>query len=171
MIDESNITTELTLRRNQHNLRRAKLVLMVFHDRDHLRFCEQVRKLMTLGRIYLAMDDLHIVETRRWNESIALGRLFLSDCCATAALAINKMVRTILNMDSESYKEEGGGENCAWVNVSITCAGEYVGLEEVDDGIWNVYFGPLKLGRLKEEHMRIEDAYGSLWRHKKKQKL
>ena len=38
-----------------------------------------------------------------------------------------------------------------WVNVRIVCAGEYVGLEEIDNGIWNVYFGPLKLGRLLEE--------------------
>lgn len=51
-----------------------------------------------------------------------------------------------------------------WVNVSATCIGEYVGLEEIDDGIWNVYFGPLKLGRLLERHMRIEDAYGRLKR-------
>lgn len=51
-----------------------------------------------------------------------------------------------------------------WVNVSITCAGEYVGLEEIDDGVWNVYLGPLKLGRLLERHMRIEDAYGRLKR-------
>lgn len=52
-----------------------------------------------------------------------------------------------------------------WINVSITCAGEYVGFEEIDDGIWNVYFGKLKLGRLLEKHMRIEDAYGRLIRH------
>ena len=55
-----------------------------------------------------------------------------------------------------------------WVNVSITCAGEYVGLEEIDDGRWDVYFGPLKLGRLLEREMRIEDAYGKLWRHRQK---
>lgn len=54
--------------------------------------------------------------------------------------------------------------NKGWVNVSITCAGEYVGLEEIDDGVWNVYFGPLKLGRLLERHMRIEDEYGRLKR-------
>lgn len=53
----------------------------------------------------------------------------------------------------------------AWVNISTTCIGEYVGLEEIDDGIWNVYFGPLKLGRLLEREMRIEDAYGRLKRH------
>jgi putative transposase len=51
-----------------------------------------------------------------------------------------------------------------WVGVSTTCAGEYVGLEEVDDGMWDVYFGPLKLGRLLEEHMRIEDHLGRLRR-------
>jgi putative transposase len=55
-----------------------------------------------------------------------------------------------------------------WINVSICCAGEYVGLEEIDNGIWNVYFGPVKLGRLIEEQMRIEDAFGQLQRHKKK---
>lgn len=52
-----------------------------------------------------------------------------------------------------------------WINVSMTCAGEYVGFEEIDDGIWNVYLGKLKLGRLHEKHMRIEDAYGRLIRH------
>ncbi len=51
-----------------------------------------------------------------------------------------------------------------WVNVSTVCIGEYVGLEEIDDGVWNVYFGPLKLGRLNERHMRIEDQYGRLQR-------
>lgn len=51
-----------------------------------------------------------------------------------------------------------------WVNVSMVCVGEYVGFEEIDDGIWNVYFGPLKLGRLLERHMRIEDQFGRLQR-------
>ncbi len=55
--------------------------------------------------------------------------------------------------------------NAQWVNVSITCAGKYIGLEEIDDGVWSVYFGPLKLGRLLEKHMRIEDAYGRIKRH------
>ncbi len=54
--------------------------------------------------------------------------------------------------------------NSDWVNVSTVCAGAYVGLEEIDDGVWNVYFGPLKLGRLLERHMRIEDVYGKLKR-------
>ena len=32
-------------------------------------------------------------------------------------------------------------------------------------GIWNVYFRPLRLGRLHERRMRIEDEYGRLSRH------
>ena len=40
----------------------------------------------------------------------------------------------------------------------------YVGLEEIADGLWNVYFGPLGLGRLSERHMRIEDEYGRFYR-------
>lgn len=68
------------------------------------------------------------------------------------------------------YVSRNGGIrwDCSWVNVSITCAGEYVGLEEVDDGRWDVYFGPLKLGRLLEREMRIGDAHGKLRRHRKK---
>lgn len=64
------------------------------------------------------------------------------------------------------YVSANGGIrwNHRWVNVSTVCVGEYVGLEEIDDGIWNVYFGPLRLGRLLERHMRIEDAYGKLRR-------
>jgi len=37
------------------------------------------------------------------------------------------------------------------------CIGEYVGFEEIDDGIWNVYFDPLKRGRFNERNMRIEE--------------
>ncbi len=66
------------------------------------------------------------------------------------------------------YVSANGGIrwNSDWVNVSTVCAGEYVGLEEIDDGLWTVYFGPLKLGRLHERHMRIEDAYGRLKRYR-----
>jgi len=64
------------------------------------------------------------------------------------------------------YVSANGGIrwNSCWVNVSTVCIGEYVGLEEIDDGIWNVYFGPLPLGRLSERHLRIEDDYGKLYR-------
>ena len=65
------------------------------------------------------------------------------------------------------YVSANGGIrwNRGWINVSTVCIGEYVGLEEIDNGIWNVCFGPLKLGRLLERHMKIEDAFGRLSRH------
>ncbi len=71
------------------------------------------------------------------------------------------------------YVSANGGirwKKHAWVNVSTVCIGEYVGLEEIDDGLWDVYFGALRLGRLHERQMRIEDAYGRLRRHRASRK-
>lgn len=64
------------------------------------------------------------------------------------------------------YVSANGGIrwNSRWVNVSTVCAGEYVGLEEIADGIWTVYFGPLRLGRFHERRLRIEDESGRLLR-------
>ena len=36
----------------------------------------------------------------------------------------------------------------------------YVGLEEVGDGIWSVFFGPVHLGWLDERDYRIMDVKG-----------
>ena len=44
--------------------------------------------------------------------------------------------------------------------LTHTLAGEYVGLEEVNDGLWDVYFGPVKLRRMNERILRIEDPKG-----------
>ncbi len=60
------------------------------------------------------------------------------------------------------YVSENGGirwKKC-WVNVTTTLAHEWVGLEEVGDGLWDVYFSRLRLGRLDERRMQIEDPYG-----------
>jgi transposase InsO family protein len=43
----------------------------------------------------------------------------------------------------------------SWVNISSTLREEYVGLEEVDDGLWSVWFGPVLLGRFDERDLRI----------------
>jgi transposase InsO family protein len=66
------------------------------------------------------------------------------------------------------YVSANGGIrwNKHFVCVSSVCIGEHVGFEEIDNGIWNVYFGPLKLGRFDERHMRIEDQYGKLKRQR-----
>lgn len=59
-------------------------------------------------------------------------------------------------------RESRNSRHWHWINVSLICVGKCVGFEEIDDGVWNVYYGPLKLGRLLERHQRIEDAYGRL---------
>jgi transposase InsO family protein len=51
-----------------------------------------------------------------------------------------------------------------WVNVTSVLQGEFVGLEPVDDGQWDVYFGLKRLGRLDDRTMRIEDELGRLKR-------
>jgi hypothetical protein len=45
-----------------------------------------------------------------------------------------------------------------WVNVSQTLGGEWIGLTEIDDGEWDIYFGPLRLGRFHERTLTVEDA-------------
>jgi hypothetical protein len=52
-----------------------------------------------------------------------------------------------------------------WVNISHVLGEEYVGFVEVDEGEWDLYFGPVKLGRFHERLLRIEDAFGRLARH------
>lgn len=36
--------------------------------------------------------------------------------------------------------------NKCWINVSTALIGEHIGLEEVDDGQWDVYFTNYRLG-------------------------
>ncbi len=47
-----------------------------------------------------------------------------------------------------------------WVNVTHTLGGELIGLTEIDEGEWDVYFGPLRLGRFHERTYLIGDALG-----------
>jgi putative transposase len=52
------------------------------------------------------------------------------------------------------------------IPVGHVLGGEYIGLEAVDDGLWDVYFGPIWLGRLQEDVMRIVDERGRYFRRK-----
>lgn len=47
-----------------------------------------------------------------------------------------------------------------WVNVSSLLGEQYVGFEEVDLGLFDVYFGPIWLGRFVEAKLRIFDNLG-----------
>jgi transposase InsO family protein len=55
-----------------------------------------------------------------------------------------------------------------WVVVSTTLATRYVGLEEMAEGKWRVYFRNTLLGYLDEESLRIQDDLGRLRRAEKK---
>jgi hypothetical protein len=50
-----------------------------------------------------------------------------------------------------------------WLNVSHPLIDEYVGLEEVDDWAWDLYFGSLLLGRF---HERDQKLYAASYAHR-----
>ena len=45
-----------------------------------------------------------------------------------------------------------------WVNVSHTLGQEYIGFEEIDNGIYNVYFCNHIIGRFFEKDLEIKDV-------------
>lgn len=55
-----------------------------------------------------------------------------------------------------------------WVNVSHVLADEYIAFDEINDGLWDVHFGALHLGRFHESLLRIEDANGDLARTRRR---
>jgi len=50
------------------------------------------------------------------------------------------------------------------MTVSTVLIGEDIGLEPIDDGLWDLHFGPVRLGRLDERRGRIEPA--GVWRRR-----
>lgn len=51
-----------------------------------------------------------------------------------------------------------------YLNISTVLLREYVGFEEVDDGLWTVYYSNTELGRLKERDFKITDQDGEDYR-------
>jgi len=43
--------------------------------------------------------------------------------------------------------------------ITHVLEGEYVGLEEVDNEVWTVYFGPFCLGRFREGEWKLHGTY------------
>ena len=44
--------------------------------------------------------------------------------------------------------------------LSHLLEGQYIELEEVDDGIWDVYYSTVRLGQMDERLLKVEDAQG-----------
>lgn len=60
--------------------------------------------------------------------------------------------------------------NNNWVCVSNILRGQYIGFEEVDFKRWDVFYGPVRIGRFHEDKLRIEDVYGRLKRRTNRRK-
>ena len=52
------------------------------------------------------------------------------------------------------------------VAVSNALRQQPIGLEPIDDGVWEVWFGPLRLGRMDKRQLTITDALGKAARRK-----
>ncbi|SHH66307.1 hypothetical protein SAMN02745124_04454, partial [Desulfofustis glycolicus DSM 9705] len=52
-----------------------------------------------------------------------------------------------------------------WVMVSTALIDKHVGLEEIGEGIWRVYFRQKLLGYFDEKSLRIQDEKGRLKRN------
>jgi transposase InsO family protein len=50
------------------------------------------------------------------------------------------------------------------LTVSTVLIGEPVGLEPIDDGVWDLHFGPVRLGRFDERRHRVQPA--GVWRRR-----
>lgn len=71
------------------------------------------------------------------------------------------------HLERRLVSENGGIRwNGHWVCVSHVLAGEIVGLEPIDDALWDVYFGPINLGRFDERTLQINDRLGRNRRRK-----
>jgi len=45
-----------------------------------------------------------------------------------------------------------------WVNISPSIIEQNVGLEEIDDGVWSLYFGSVLLGRFHENDLTLHGS-------------
>jgi hypothetical protein len=51
------------------------------------------------------------------------------------------------------------------VSLSHLLEGQYIGLEEVGDGIWDIYYSHVRLGQMDERILKVEDALGRRMRN------
>jgi putative transposase len=82
----------------------------------------------------------------------------------------NKLQTPVYPAHFETRKVSSNGGvrwHSTWINVSHLLGGDYIGLEEIADGIWAVYFGPVSLGWLHIDKGAILDHDGSSSRNPK----
>jgi len=97
---------------------------------------------------------------------------------------VKNCFRPVSSSGRRSFPSIQSGSNAAWHAGSLSAATagsagtssgstsvktlgeEDVGLVEIGDGEWDVYFGPLRLGRFHERTLLIEDALGRHYRRR-----
>lgn len=52
-----------------------------------------------------------------------------------------------------------------WVMAATSLADKYVGLEEIEDGIWRIYFRQKMLGFFSEKELRVSDELDPIKRN------
>jgi putative transposase len=94
----------------------------------------------------------------------ALGDATPASCYAPSPQSYRRTLPPLLypgHYERRLVSRNGGIRwNTRWVNVSHLFAELEIGFEEIDEGLWNVYFGPVWLGRFHEEVGRIVDQLG-----------
>ena len=94
----------------------------------------------------------------------ALGDATPASCYAASSQPYRARLEPLIypgHYERRLVSRNGGVRwNTRWVNVSHLFAELEIGFEEIDDGLWNVYFGPVWLGRFHEAVGRIVDQLG-----------
>jgi putative transposase len=61
------------------------------------------------------------------------------------------------NFEVRRVSNNGGLRwNCKWIRASQTLAGEYLGFETINDGLYDIYFCKTRIGRFDERNKYIE---------------
>ena len=100
----------------------------------------------------------------------ALGDATPASCYTPSPRPYRTMLEPIVypgHFERRLVSRNGGIRwNNRWVNASHLLAELEIGFEAIDDGLWDVFFGPVWLGRFHEEVGRIVDTLGRVTRRK-----
>lgn len=102
-------------------------------------------------------DFLHEYNQERPHES--LGQLFPAEVYNPSSKPFPAVIPPIEyppHFEVRRVSRNGGIRwKTGWVSISHALLEERVGLEEINDGIWSLYFGPQLLGRFDERDKRL----------------
>lgn len=125
------------------------------HERMH-RTLKQAAVIPPSGSMRAQQNrfDRFCEEYNRERPHEALGQKTPSSLYIKSARPYPEKLAPITYLDYYEKKKISPNGTIYWRNkmvyISYILRGETVGLEEIDDGIWRVYFGPIVLGKFNE---------------------